>query len=642
MRFYSAFLLQGILALVSAICSGQATLEYKRLQAKYPGESRLILNNNGLLNIAIKDGKLNIQLDSYEEKIHMDNTAGLHSEGSVDYSDFNKILRIEAGTLIPDNNKYKKLPVKNFVKSEKISEEVFFEGLKNISFLYPSLTSGAKSYLKIVKDITEPRLIPSHIFQDNSPVVSSEYTVKTSPDVDIDFALFNVPDSAISFQKTVSKSEITYCWKLKNIEEFKYEAHAPSFYYSAPHIVVWIKTFKSNGQVQNILNSQNDLYKWYYSLAKDVNNDHDTELKAKVDSLVGTEKLEINKVKKIYYWVQENIKYIAVEDGMSGFIPRSASKVFDKRYGDCKDMASIIYKMLSYAGITSYMTWIGSNALPYTYAQLPTPAVDNHMITTYINNGKYYFLDATGKNTPFDIPTDFIQGKEALIGIDGDKYEIKMVPLVPLEKSGLVDSVNVSIEKNMLVGTGSSIISGYEHINLYMRLYDNTDEASKILRNYYLKGNNKFLVTSQSITDLGERDLPAKVNYSFTINEYVRRTEDEIYVNLNLDKRYQNELLDKNRKLSYQKDNKESIHSTVKLKIPKGYAVNFVPSNTSYKNEYFGFNISYTLGKDEIILNKYIYINFLMLEKADFKGWNSMIQELNKAYLELVSLKKIK
>src|SRR5581483_12039727 len=104
------------------------------------------------------------------------------------------------------------------------------------------------------------------------------------------------------------------------------------------------------------------------------------------DSLVANQPTELAKVKSIYYWVINNIKYVAFEDGMQGYIPRQADSICMKRYGDCKDMASIITAMLSVAKIPSYLTWIGTRDIPYSYDDVPLPMADNHMIATYMDN----------------------------------------------------------------------------------------------------------------------------------------------------------------------------------------------------------------------------------------------------------------
>ena len=73
-------------------------------------------------------------------------------------------------------------------------------------------------------------------------------------------------------------------------------------------------------------------------------------------------------------------------------LSQEANDVF-KKYGDCKDNSSILSEMLSIAGLRA-ASW-RDRSIPYTYEEVPTPA-DNHMILSYENKGKTYYLDATG------------------------------------------------------------------------------------------------------------------------------------------------------------------------------------------------------------------------------------------------------
>ena len=49
---------------------------------------------------------------------------------------------------------------------------------------------------------------------------------------------------------------------------------------------------------------------------------------AKVKELTATAKTDEEKIKNIYYWVQDNIRYIAFEDGIAGFKPDDSQNVF--------------------------------------------------------------------------------------------------------------------------------------------------------------------------------------------------------------------------------------------------------------------------------------------------------------------------
>ncbi|MBO9684522.1 MAG: hypothetical protein J7502_17955, partial [Flavisolibacter sp.] len=61
-----------------------------------------------------------------------------------------------------------------------------------------------------------------------------------------------------------------------------------------------------------------DLYNWYHFVTTDIGNKPD-ELKSKVDELVFNKKTDIEKIESIFYWVQDNVRYIAFENGIMGF-----------------------------------------------------------------------------------------------------------------------------------------------------------------------------------------------------------------------------------------------------------------------------------------------------------------------------------
>ena len=73
------------------------------------------------------------------------------------------------------------------------------------------------------------------------------------------------------------------------------------------------------------------LYSWYYSLVENINKEEtDPALIKLVEELTKGKESDIEKVKAIYYWTQQNIKYIAFEYALGGFIPREANEVFQK------------------------------------------------------------------------------------------------------------------------------------------------------------------------------------------------------------------------------------------------------------------------------------------------------------------------
>jgi len=463
--------------------------------------------------------------------------------------------------------------------------------------------------------------------------------------VKISYVLRNTEKYNIVFSKEEKKGVTTYKWVSKNIESYTLQDNAPAFSYYAPHVIVRIAEVKhENGEVEKILPDVDALYKWYYSLVEKVNTEDNDELKQLVDSLTKGLPDNDEKARSIFNWVQSNVKYVAFEDGMGGFVPREAAMVCQRRYGDCKDMASIITTMLKAAGLDGHLTWIGSRDIPYTYEEVPMPIVDNHMISAYKRaDGSYVFLDATGSYTPFGMPTSFIQGKEGLIENGKDSYNIVKVPEIEKEKNTRKDSVLLRIEDQLLLGKGIIDSRGCDKLHFVHRMINKSkDKYAEILKDYLGKGNNKIDFQKVETKGLDNRDTILEIKYDFKLPDYAKFVGDEIYVNMHLEKELKGRTIDipKRKSIPMESDYKYIDQQIVRLEIPKGMKLEYLPASAEYQNKLFGFKITYSVVKEEVLLTKEVYINYLLLQEENFEAWNSMLKELYKAYNEVVILKK--
>jgi len=94
-------------------------------------------------------------------------------------------------------------------------------------------------------------------------------------------------------------------------------------------------------------------------------------------------------------FVQDEIRYLAIEDGLSGYKPQPPSAVFAQRYGDCKDKSLLFVTMLRAMGIEANVALVNTR-LQQTLAQMhPSPAVFDHAIAEVNLDGQIFWLDAT-------------------------------------------------------------------------------------------------------------------------------------------------------------------------------------------------------------------------------------------------------
>jgi hypothetical protein len=612
--------------------------EYK---VKYPGESKILLHYNTNIVINQEGDSLGVDITRYEESLCLDENAILQAGESLTYSGYFHIKNLSAQTMVPFKSKYKQVNVEEFDTSDYRDPSIFYDDVKKISFKFPKIQPGAITKLTYTHHLSEPRLLTPIYFNHYLPVESSEVTVTCPSNVTLGFKLKNCDTLKLEFSKEQKGSNVIYKWKSLNVPKLTSESDAPEISYYAAHIFIYIKDYSINNKQKRVLTNTDDLFNWYRSYVKDVNKGPARTLKILVDSLVFNMNDDNEKAKKLFYWVQDHIKYIAFEAGREGFIPRDAELVYTRRYGDCKDMASITKKMLELAGIDSHLVWLGTRHLPYSYSDLPLPSVDNHMIAAYKNNGNWIFLDGTTGPHPFGYPSYMIQGKEALIYFDSSKYEIAKVPEIEAEKNLVADTLYIHLEGKKIVGHGISYFRGYSRFEMYNLIAqeDKTTQTT-ILKNFFQKGNNKFLIDNFSIENLYDRDKDLIISYKFNLADYAQIVGNEIFINLNMEKPDQMDLIKAERKISIESNFMRNVINHVVLDIPGGYKISYLPTDSEFHNDYFGYRIHYKTLSDKVELTHELTFNFLLLDKKWFPDWNKMTNLLKEVYKESINFTK--
>jgi len=133
---------------------------------------------------------------------------------------------------------------------------------------------------------------------------------------------------------------------------------------------------------------------------------------------------------------------------------------------------------------------------------------------------------------------------------------------------------------------------------------------------------------------------PVVIDYKFDLPDYVKYDQNEMYINLNMDKGLILEKLTEGRKVPVEMKNKTQKRLVTILNIPKGYEVEYMPPNINVNNEIEGFSSTYQLLGSKLIHICDFYINTLILQPSEFEKYNAVITQQVKAYNQAVSFKK--
>ncbi|MGB8259304.1 MAG: DUF3857 domain-containing protein, partial [Terracidiphilus sp.] len=171
---------------------------------------------------------------------------------------------------------------------------------------------------------------------------------------------------------------------------------------------------------------------------------------AKTNELIAGAPDFYTKLSRISGWIQRDIRYFIVERGIGGLRANYARDIFQNRYGDCKDKATLLISMLGVAGIKAYYVPVDDRR--GVVSPDDPSLVGNHMIAAIelpdgVNDARlqavvktaagkrYLIFDPTNERTAVgNLPT-YLQGGYGLLAA-GAASQVIALPVLPPEANG--------------------------------------------------------------------------------------------------------------------------------------------------------------------------------------------------------------
>lgn len=607
--------------------------EAKKIKAIHEDDQLAAINSSNVYTFeydAKKDKVIVIEKEQ-EELIALESS--INYTPSIFYDEMSFVQNVTAKH---DNDK--KVDIQTKDEYYNISD-YFYSDARVVFYRLNFPTTGSKYSLSHIKQTNDIKYFTSSYFHSIFPIQKKTLQFHIPDWLDIELKEMNFEGYDISKTSSIDNKKNTtiHTFEIKDIESMSRVRGAPGNSHTYPHVLVLSKSYTINGKQKMLFNSAKDLYDWYKSLVSSMDDQPDL-LQEKVTELTASADTDIDKVKAIYYWVQDNIRYIAFEDGIAGFQPDDCQNVYKNKYGDCKGMANLTKQMLNLAGYDARLTWIGTKRIAYDYS-LPTMAVDNHMICTVILDGKQYFLDPTEKFGSLSEYAGRIEGKQVMIE-DGDNFILSSVPQMKPEDNAKIIINQLSIEDDNLVGNVKRKYKGESKAYILYRIHNEESHELEDALNYFITQKDKNIqISNLETSDFDNRDDELTMDYELTQKNSVSSFGEEIYLDIDFYKEYSNYDFE-DRKVGYMFPHKSDISIKTELEIPSGYSIQDIPSRFEKENDIYSFNMGYKKNGNKLIYEKRIIIKKDKLPKKSLADWNTTIKELNDFYEEQVVLKK--
>lgn len=551
---------------------------------------------------------------------------------------YNDMERMDDVNILVDQSKKHGISPSNDYYS---SDGIFYSDARVCYFSLPLVKKGSTSKVSFSKTILDPHYFTGVHFMEPQSILDQEIKIIVPSWMKVELKEFNFSNYSIRKNVTTEGDETVYTYTMKDLPAIIREQSAPGFTYYAPHVLVMSKSAETKEGRLTYFNTLKDQYNWYHKLVLQTGNDEKI-IKEKTAEIIKGLNTEPEKVKAVFQWVQDNIRYIAFENGIAGFKPEKAQEVMRKKYGDCKGMANLVTEMLRTAGIDARKCWIGTKHLAYDYTT-PSLAVDNHMISAWMNGGKPVYLDATEKYIGMGEVAERIQGRQTLIE-DGANYILGKVPVVNHLQNTAYEKRLLSVDGSNLKGHIVQSWKGENKVWLLSGLNSiKQDKQETALMRYLSEGKNNFEISGLKVANLNDYNKDVNVEYDIAWKNVLSEFGQETYLEIDNRRSLENFKIDTaTRKLPYWFYFKNHLLFETELLLPEGKKPGELPPALAVNRPAYSFSGSYAVKGSKLNYRCEIVLHQTEIKPEQFPQWNNDIEQLKNFYNQQIVLTKTK
>lgn len=466
-------------------------------------------------------------------------------------------------------------------------------------------------------------------FNGGSPVVYARYALLAPEEFKFNARTQNMPNDP-----TIRSSEdgVLREWVLTNEPGIVYEAKMPPV--SDVAKVLYVSSIQS----------WEYLVDWYTDLAR-AKTRSTFEIKEQVAQLFeGKENLTTEqKMKVIYDFITENIRYSSVPFRQSPLVPQEARDVLVNRIGDCKDVATLCIAMLNEVGVKAHHVLVNTADQGSNENILPSIAF-NHAIAAVETDGGVRYLDLTANNFPFGSAPSMDIGAFSLV------IEKGTTKPVYLEKRNFTPS-NVHRATTMTIAADNSVSvshmskrTGAESAGVR---YVYREKSQLDREKTYLQGLSRdFANASLRKLDFEGLDTLAgsvTIRTEFEIPDYVSQSGKFRFFKLPwADKLEPDEALGYETRsypiVEYMRE--DTLREQLTVKLPKGFTVEEVPARVRLNSNVAEYSLAFKRSGNTLVATREFIRKKSRVEPEEYSAYKKFYNDALKEDEKQIVLRK--
>ena len=334
------------------------------------------------------------------------------------------------------------------------------------------------------------------------------------------------------------------------------------------------------------------------------------EVRSEISTLIRDCQKDREMIDRLYRYLQDKTRYVAIELGLGKWQPYSAQWVYNNCYGDCKDLSTFMISLLKVAEIRAYPALVLTRNRGIVYPDFPANRF-NHLITYVPGADHDIWLESTADYLPAGELPPVDEGCTVLVVMDST------IKLVQTPESGFSENrqeSRITAQMNptgKLAIEGRLTISGNDRINVdYLRETKTSEDFQDLIKKWFGYYESSLSLDSHSVNPDAEKfRLEINGSLSNTIQSSGRR----IFLNPNIMNRITNKNIpdEEERKYPVYFSYAYSELDTVEIALHGISGLEAAPEPVLLDNEIGYYRTQYDLSQD----NHLIYIREFACKK---------------------------
>lgn len=327
----------------------------------------------------------------------------------IPFNELSRIMRFEALLVDPKSDKViKKVSPKELTEYNTASRGNLYDGSKfkvfgiendkfpiKIEIKYEILQSGnfyINSWLPIPDEF-------------NQTLTEGKLEVEYPVDLGLRYLSLN---TALQPDSSFLEGKVKLTWNTGSVA-----AHTKDTFTDYPLIKFAPKKFSLEGYSSD-LSTWDGFGKWQVKLNQG-KDELPENFRNQILEMVKDKENEFEKIDTLYKFLQQNFRYVSIQLGIGGWMPKSAKEVLENKYGECKGLSNLMISMLREVDIPAQYTIVRAGVdekdinVDFPHNQF------NHIILRIPLEKEVVWLECTSKTLPTGYLGDFTKNRHVLV-----------------------------------------------------------------------------------------------------------------------------------------------------------------------------------------------------------------------------------